>query len=391
MNGFAEALRALMAERGISGIALARQVPCDRALVSRYLSGKQPPSARMAARFDDVLAADGSLAARAGPGRRAVLAGGLLAVGPETLDLLTWAERHPSRIDGAVVDSLADTLAAQRHTEDRLGSAAMLRPVMAQLAVVEELAADARGPVRLAVVDIAMQWCQFAAWLHTSARGFPAASALWRQTLELAAEAGDATMTATVLHNRAYMAYLASKPGPMIGLAAAAQRDRRANASERALGAALEARGHAMTGDADATERTLAAALGMAGQRQPARWSYWATPQYVDCERGVALGYLAHIDRYRDQAIDALTAGYQSLGADLSGSEWGALYLLHRATVHGRGGDVDEACADAMQAAPVARQTKSASLTGMLAQLHAGLSARYPDDPRVAELADALA
>ena len=44
-----------------------------------------------------------------------------------------------------------------------------------------------------------------------------------------------------------------------------------------------------------------------------------------------------------------------------------------------------------MQAAPVARQTKSASLTGMLAQLHTGLSARYPDDPRVAELADALA
>jgi len=27
----------------------------------------------------------------------------------------------------------------------------------------------------------------------------------------------------------------------------------------------------------------------------------------------------------------------------------------------------------------------------MLAQLHAGLSARYPDDPQVAELADALA
>jgi hypothetical protein len=32
----------------------------------------------------------------------------------------------------------------------------------------------------------------------------------------------------------------------------------------------------------------------------------------------------------------------------------------------------------------------SASLAGMLAQLHSGLSARYPGDPRVAELADAL-
>src|SRR5690349_18246356 len=62
VSGFAEALGALMHERGLSANALARQVPCDKALISRYRSGRQDPSARMARRIDEVLGADGRLA-----------------------------------------------------------------------------------------------------------------------------------------------------------------------------------------------------------------------------------------------------------------------------------------------------------------------------------------
>src|SRR5713226_2797416 len=104
MGGFAEALRALMAERGISGNALARQVPCDAALISRYRCGKQEPSARMARAIDDVLGAGGALVALAGPGRRAVLAGIAAAAAgpslfgaldPDERERLAWAARHP--------------------------------------------------------------------------------------------------------------------------------------------------------------------------------------------------------------------------------------------------------------------------------------------------------
>lgn len=63
--GFAEALCALMAERGISGRSLARKVPCDSALISRYANGRQQPSRRMAARLDEVMGAGGKLAALA--------------------------------------------------------------------------------------------------------------------------------------------------------------------------------------------------------------------------------------------------------------------------------------------------------------------------------------
>lgn len=89
-----------MDERGISGRALARKVPCDQALVSRYLTGKQEPSTKMAQLFDDALGAEGALVGLAKPGRRAVLTGGLVAgalmtISPETLERLAWAERHP--------------------------------------------------------------------------------------------------------------------------------------------------------------------------------------------------------------------------------------------------------------------------------------------------------
>src|SRR5580704_13681602 len=67
MDDFAGTLRALMAERGTGVRALARQVPCDHALVSRLSSGRQAPSAGMARRLDEILGAGGRLAATAGP------------------------------------------------------------------------------------------------------------------------------------------------------------------------------------------------------------------------------------------------------------------------------------------------------------------------------------
>jgi transcriptional regulator with XRE-family HTH domain len=62
---FAEALRALMDQRGISGNKLARAVYCDKALISRIANGKQPPSASMAQLLDEALGAQGSLVALA--------------------------------------------------------------------------------------------------------------------------------------------------------------------------------------------------------------------------------------------------------------------------------------------------------------------------------------
>lgn len=155
MTTFAGALAALMAERGISGRDLARRAHCDPSLICRYKSGKKQPSEKMAGLIDEALGAKGALVAlaRREPSRRAVLAGIATTVAGVSLfgaldgderDRLAWAQRHPPQIDAAAVASLVAVLAGQRHADDSLGSAAMRRPALAQLATVESLVRLAR-------------------------------------------------------------------------------------------------------------------------------------------------------------------------------------------------------------------------------------------------------
>lgn len=65
MESFASRLAVLMAGRGLGVRALARLVPCNHALISRYVNGHQVPSPGVAARLDALLSADGELAALA--------------------------------------------------------------------------------------------------------------------------------------------------------------------------------------------------------------------------------------------------------------------------------------------------------------------------------------
>jgi transcriptional regulator with XRE-family HTH domain len=401
MTDFGGEVRRLMAERGMTLGELARRSNYDKGYLSKVMNGRKPASEALASHLDRLLGADGAL--RTLVSRRKVLAGAATIAGTSLLGALeadererfSWTQRKPASIDHVTVDSLASALTAQRHLEDSVGSAAMLGPVTAQIAVIEALVSEARGPVRRALVSVAQEWCQFGAWLNISVRNFPASQALWRHTLELAVEIDDATMIATVKRSRGYMAWLAGKPGPMIGLAESVQSDSRAALSQRTLAAALEARGYAMTGDAHASERKLDEAANMAAQladrpSEQRPWTYWCTPRWIEGTRGITLGYLAHIDRYRHQAIEALTAGYTGLSEDMRRSEWASDLVLHRAAVHLRGGDIEQACADAFQVVPVARQMDSANLRVLLAQLHAAMAARWPDDRRVAELGEAV-
>jgi hypothetical protein len=398
-SSFAEALSALMTHRGVSGRGLARQVPCDSALICRYRTGKQAPSANMAHRLDEVLQAGGHLAALAGPGRRAVLAGGaaagLAALAPGSLERLAWARRHPHRIDQAAVDSLADVLASQIRADNALGAAVMLPPVHAQLTVVENLVKQTSGPIRAALVNVAQQWAQRAAYQHRQIGDAGGDRGRLAQTLEWATEIGDRTMTATVLLNRGESALLAGETGTVISLAQAVQRDKAAAVGPRAHGADLEARGHALAGDSAAVDRCLGQAAelatGLEGHDDKHPWLYWMSRADMQCKRGISLGFLASDPRYYGLAVAELEAGYAALPADQRSTPWGAEYPAYLAVAHQRAGDVGQACAMALAAARVVQRTGPSLAQRLAQQVHADLQARYPSDPRVAELADALA
>jgi hypothetical protein len=150
-----------------------------------------------------------------------------------------------------------------------------------------------------------------------------------------------------------------------------------------------------MAGDAAAVERKLGDMAEFAEKLMDQRehrspWLYWMSPQFFRCLQGVALGLLADERRYRQGAIRQLQAGYAALPQDQRTSSWAAIYLTHLASVHTRAGDAEQACATALEAAPIARRTGSVRLAGMLAEVRAGLVARWPDDARVTELSEAL-
>lgn len=84
---FADGLRALMAERGIGVRPLARMIPCDPGHLSHMRSGRDTPSSELARRFDEILGADGTLAATVRPRTPATAPQRAGAVRPdETLD-----------------------------------------------------------------------------------------------------------------------------------------------------------------------------------------------------------------------------------------------------------------------------------------------------------------
>jgi len=378
-----------MAERGISGNALAKRAYCDRALISRYVNGKQPPSVKMARRLDDLLGAGGRLAALAAP----PLFNGETT--PEGRARLDWAVRNPRRVDGAAVDSLAVVLAAQRRAEDSLGSAAVLQPVLAQLRAIDELVTESRGQVRPALVHVAGQWAQFAGWLHTNT-GHPAqGDASLSKALLWAVEAGEPDLISEVLSFQGHAAWVAGHPGPTVGLSQAAQRDPGVFPGQLAISAAQEAKARAMMREPGDVGRLLdqadeqAAAAAARPQDSPP-WLYYHSPGFFALQRGLAYSYLADQPQYRSRAIAAIQVGHAQLPDGEQGSEWAAEYLTYLADLHALDGDGEQASAAALQAATVARRARSVRLLRMLAPVCARLAARWPSDPDVAALTEAL-
>jgi hypothetical protein len=212
-------------------------------------------------------------------------------------------------------------------------------------------------------------------------------------SLDWAAEINDQTMTATALTNKSEMAAYTADTGTAISLAQAAQQDTRAATGQRALAAIFEARGHGLAGDNAAADRKLGEAhdltAALADRPQDQRpWSYWMRPAYFRHEEGITCAYLAADPHWHARAVSLLETTDDSAPAGIWASAQNRTYL---ALAHAQAGDVEQACAVAIQAADATRTAGSAKTTLVLARVRAHLQARYPHDPNVAELAAALA
>jgi transcriptional regulator with XRE-family HTH domain len=398
---FGAKLTDLMDQRDVTVQALARQVPCDKAQLSRYRTGQHLPSATIVARLDELLGAGGELVAltrrealtNAGAiAPLAIMPGSLLGLLGESAAGITT--RH--RIDDAGVDALANMLAAYRAADDSLGSLSVLPAARSQLTVIERLVTTTNGPTRAALLDVGQQWSQFAAWLCRDSGDLAGAHVLHLQTLEWATEIDDRTMMGTVLVESGYAALQSNSVRTATAAGQAAQRHPGTASGQRAGGAQLEARAYALMGDFPAMERTLGRAdrlVELFGDHPQDRrpWAYWMSPTLFTCDRGVVLAAAAMTNpRYCVPAAAALKSGHAALPESQRSSAWGGLYLAHLANVHAKAGDLEQSVATALTCADIANRTGSPRLITMLTQLNTGLARRYPGDPRVTALTEAL-
>jgi transcriptional regulator with XRE-family HTH domain len=362
VSEFGSEVRHLLAQRGMSLRQAARLTHYDPSYLSKVISGHKRGSRELAEALDKVLDGDGRLAA-------------LVPSRPGTLEVvdgerLGYVRDKPRRVDLAAVDALSAMLDAARRLDDQIGSASVLMPVRAQLRTAEELAGEARGAVRPAVVDVAAQWAQLHGWLSANTGRHGDASRSYDLAIALATETSDVNMISTALNMKGFLAWLAGKPGAVIGLSRAAQRDG-TSPGIRALAAQQEARGHAITGDAEMTERMLDEAhrLTLAAAEHPDRepaWIYFFTPDYLDMQRARAYLYLPG---RAAAAAELLTAGLAALPAEVRRSEWVAWYVADLANAYRLLGEPGEAERAAAEVARIAADTGSKRLAARAAQL----------------------
>ncbi|MGH3774521.1 MAG: helix-turn-helix domain-containing protein [Pseudonocardiaceae bacterium] len=277
---FAAKLARRRARAGLSLADLAAEAHSHRGYLSNVEHGHRWPSRSVALVLDTALHADGELAALWETGQAA---GAPHAV-PDDFDRFERALAAPQRTDHAVVDHLARVLAEQRRAEDALG-ARRLRPVtLAQIRIIETLTDDAPEPIRHDLLSVLSHYQQFAGWLGQDSMDAAGARRHYDRAMSAAQEIGDPDMATSVLSLLSHLAWSRGNATTAVELAHAGRSNpRKVSDAVLALAAQQEARGHALAGDAVATERALdqSASLTVAAAEHPDQappWVYFNDP-----------------------------------------------------------------------------------------------------------------
>ncbi|MFJ2034126.1 multiprotein-bridging factor 1 family protein [Streptosporangium sp. NPDC087985] len=185
-----------------------------------------------------------------------LLAGGALSsLLPSGLDLaqtepLARAIEQPTRLDADVIDYFRRLLAEHYAADKMLGPRMLLRPVLAQIDVLNELRRGARASQTEPLFQVLAQYGEMAGWLHQDIGNIDAARHWSRLAAEWAQCAGDQQMAAYMLIRGSNIACLTDDPAAVVQLASAARRSPGPLEPKLlALASQQQARGHAMLGE----------------------------------------------------------------------------------------------------------------------------------------------
>lgn len=394
--GFAERLRALMDERGLSGNALARKVPCNPAYISRLASGKQQPSRNIVRRLDDALGAGGELVALASAARNGTQAAQETVMVPcRTRDGRIIFVDVPRRLflQGSVttVAAITASLAAPgapppdrpserfllarkvlRDSDNLFGPRQVIPAATRQTAAVAQAVRQARGADHRELMRIQAQFADLIGWLHQDSGDWQAARHWLDRALEWAHLAGDPGSVAFILARKGQLAADTRGPAEAVALAEAALRLAAPRTKVAAAAAAYAAHGHALAGERSASARLYDQArdmLGCDGGESP-WWAAFCDHAYIGVQQAHSLAMLGDHKAAADgvrRAIIRLQPGYHRDRG---------VYLAREAVAYAGAGELEHAAGLGMQALAIGAETLSGRIFSELATLDQMFSAR---------------
>ncbi len=351
MSDFGTELGRLHREHGLSLHELARRSHYDVGYLSKVIRGHKHGSRELALHMDKMLGAGGTLVTaweRSARPPVPVMPLASAAPGADLYDRITRAVDNPPRVDVPVVEWLERTLAEHRRVNDTVGATPLLGLIRSQLSVVAGFTRSASGPLAGQLVDLAAQYAQFVAWMCIEIRDHGAGLAWYDRARDWAEEAGDANMAATTLSMKAHLAWSVHDARRCVQMAQAARwYDRQVTPGVQGMAAQMEARGHALAGDAGAARRLLDEAQELIGRaagrpEDEPGWMYFYGEDWFTLQRGMAELHL----RNWQGAADLLSAGLAAL------PEWyrrdRAWYGACLASAHAGAGDAEQAGAVAL-------------------------------------------
>lgn len=304
---------------------------------------------------------------------------------------LIHSMHQSARVDGEVIGYFRRVLAEHYTADQMLGPHRLLRPVLAQIEVMDEMRKSARAPHVEPLMQVLAQYAEMAGWLHQDAGDFQTAAHWSRRATEWAHCAGDDQMVAYMLVRQSNIACLTDDHAAVVQLAAAAQKVRGTDPKLTALANQQEARGHALLGDFGPCFARLDKAAELLHDHPDV--SHPTVPVYLHhydvgtleeqsavCYRAAGQGDKAAdiLQRKIDQTPPAMLRDRGHLMAKL------AVTLVQR-----KQPAPDRAAELGLSALNAARQTGSARIHRELRTLQRTLVGQWPDLPGTRELSDA--
>ncbi|MFI6099485.1 helix-turn-helix domain-containing protein [Lentzea sp. NPDC051213] len=328
---FAQEVRRLRNERGLSLSQMTALVPYSKGHLSKIENGQTRPSPEMARVFDNALQAQGRLKALADAPVRPIPS--------DDKVLLTY-------------DLMFDQHRSLGHRSSPDVVLAGLRP---QVDIISTMARSADDPgLSRGLWLLAAKYAEYAGWMEQERGDDASAAELTRRAVQYAAKGGDPELEAYALVRSAEFALYRGDARATVGFARRAAKSR--STAVKAVAAQREAQGYALAGAATRCQAALdrAAELQRAVSESP-----YGTKSVVD-QVAIATAWSFHDLGRHAEAAAILDAQLPLIAPAALRAR--TRFGLRRALAHAEAGEVDHACELVATLLDDIRQVQSATV-----------------------------